>query len=104
MAYNRPDIVLFDDEKRTCFLTDFTVPADDNLARAYTHKVSKYGDLAYQLREMYNLESISILSLIISVNGLVEKHLLENTERLGLVRNVISSAQEQGILRTVRIV
>ncbi|XP_044760793.1 uncharacterized protein LOC123318242 [Coccinella septempunctata] len=104
VAHNRPDVALFDEEKKTCLLLDFTIPADENLARAYSDKISKYGDLAYQLREMYDLRSISILPLIMSVNGLVERHLVENTERLGLGREVISSAQKQVILGTVRIV
>ncbi|XP_044760208.1 diuretic hormone class 2 [Coccinella septempunctata] len=30
---------------------DFTVPADENLAKAYSEKVSKYSELAFQLRE-----------------------------------------------------
>ncbi|XP_044758044.1 uncharacterized protein LOC123316095 [Coccinella septempunctata] len=104
VTHNRPDIALFDVEKKSCLLLEFTIPADENLARAYTDKVSKYGDLAYQLREIYGLKSISILPLIISVNGLVEKHLLENTEKLGLERHIISSAQKQVILGTTRIV
>ncbi|XP_044760151.1 uncharacterized protein LOC123317612 [Coccinella septempunctata] len=103
-AHNRPDITLFDAERETCLLLDFTIPADENLARAYSEKISKYGDLAYQIHEMYRLKSISILPMIISVNGLVEKHLLENTERLQLGRDIISSAQKQVILGTVSIV
>lgn len=102
--HNRPDLTLFDAEKKSCLILDFTIPADENLARAYTEKISKYGDLACQIREMYHLKSISILPMIISVNGLIEKHLLENTERLQLGRDIISSAPKQVILGTVRIV
>ncbi|XP_044760203.1 uncharacterized protein LOC123317662 [Coccinella septempunctata] len=103
-AHNRPDIAIFDWERKTCLLLDFTVPADDNLARAYTEKITKYADLAFQLREMYKLKSVNVLPMIISVNGLVEKHLPENTKRLCLDRNVISGSQKQIILSTTRIV
>ncbi|XP_044756916.1 uncharacterized protein LOC123315325 [Coccinella septempunctata] len=104
VANNRPDIALFDKEKKTCLLVDFTVPADDNLARAYTEKVTKYGSLALQMKEIYGLEHVSVLPLIISVNGLVEAHLIENTDKLCLDRSVISSAQKQVVLGTIRTV
>ncbi|XP_044751659.1 uncharacterized protein LOC123311655 [Coccinella septempunctata] len=102
--HNRPDIALFDTEQKTCMLIEFTIPADDNIAKAYTEKITKYGDLAFQLRELYNLRTISILPMIISVNGLVETHLLENTKRLRLEPDVISASQKQVILYTTRIV
>lgn len=104
VAHNRPDITLFDTSEETCLLLDITVPADDNVSKAYTEKITKYTDLAFQLRELYNLKAISILPLIISVNGLVEKHLPENTERLCLEKNIISTAQKQVILGTIRTV
>ncbi|XP_044760181.1 uncharacterized protein LOC123317642 [Coccinella septempunctata] len=104
VMHNRPDIALFDTEQKTCMLIEFTIPADDNIAKAYTEKITKYGDLAFQLRELYNLRTISILPMIISVNGLVETHLLENTKRLRLEPDVISASQKQVILYTTRIV
>ncbi|XP_044759165.1 uncharacterized protein LOC123316918 [Coccinella septempunctata] len=104
VAHNRPDVALFDKQEQTCLLLDFTVPADDNLARAYSEKISKYSDLAYQLRDVHNLKAISILPLIISVNGLVEKHLPDNTARLCLDPTVISSSQKQVLLSAARMV
>lgn len=104
VAHNRPDVAIFDREKETCLLLDFTVPADDNLAKAYSEKISKYSELAFQLREIHKLKSVSVLPLIISVNGLIERHLPENTRRLCLDQHVISSSQKQIILSTTRIV
>ncbi|XP_044766149.1 uncharacterized protein LOC123322271 [Coccinella septempunctata] len=102
--HNRPDIALFDNDRRTCMLIEFTIPADDNITRAYTEKITKYGDLAFQLKEMYDLSKISILPLIMSTNGIVEAHLPENTRRLCLELDVISTSQKQVILSTTRIV
>lgn len=104
VMHNRPDIALFDTEQKTCILIEFTIPADDNITKAYTEKITKYGDLAFQLRELHNLRTISIFPMIISVNGLVETHLLENTKRLCLEPDVISASQKQVILSTTRIV
>ncbi|XP_044760842.1 uncharacterized protein LOC123318288 [Coccinella septempunctata] len=104
VMHNRPDIALFDNDRRTCMLIEFTIPADDNITRAYTEKITKYGDLAFQLKEMYDLSKISILPLIMSTNGIVEAHLPENTRRLCLELDVISTSQKQVILSTTRIV
>ncbi|XP_044760187.1 uncharacterized protein LOC123317648 [Coccinella septempunctata] len=71
VAHNRPDVAIFDLKRKTCMLLDFAIPADDNISRAYSEKVSKYSDLAFQLRELYDLRTISVLPMIISVNGLV---------------------------------
>ncbi|XP_045477891.1 uncharacterized protein LOC123683040 [Harmonia axyridis] len=105
VAHNRPDITLFDKVRKTCLLIEFTIPADDNITRAYSEKVTKYTDLAFQLRKMYALESVSVLPMIISVNGMVERHLIENTQRLCLDKDIISASQKQdnseGSARTV---
>lgn len=104
VAHNRPDVTLFDKQKETCLLLDFAVPADENLARVYSEKIAKYSDLAYQLREIHELKSVNVFPIVISVNGLVEKHLPETTKRLCLDRNVISSSQKQVLLGTARTV
>lgn len=73
---------------------DLIIPAEEKLARAYTNEVCKYSYLVYQLqlREMYDLKSN--VNVKVNVNGLVEKHLVDNTERLDLERHVISISQK----------
>lgn len=104
ISHNRPDIVLFNKTEKLVQIIDITVPADDNIARAYTEKLTKYHDLAFELKEMYGLRKTSILPLIISVNGLVETHMIENTKRLQLDTYLISQAQKEVILGTTRTV
>lgn len=104
VAHNRPDVVIFDVARAACLLIDITIPADENLSKAYREKITKYADLAFQLRELHELESISVMPLVMSVDGLVEEHLVANTEKLGLDRSIISAAQKQVILGTVRTV
>lgn len=104
VANNRPDIVLFKKEQKVCYIIDITVPSDDNISRAYSEKLSKYFDLSFNLREMYQLKQVSVVPLVISVNGLVEEHLAVNTMMLELDGYVVSSAQKEVILSTTRIV
>ncbi|XP_044760844.1 uncharacterized protein LOC123318291 [Coccinella septempunctata] len=104
VANNRPDIVLFKKESKICYIIDITVPSDDNISRAYTEKISKYYDLSFNLKEMYQFKQVTVVPLVISVNGLVEEHLSVNTMLLELDGYVISSAQKEVILGTTRIV
>ncbi|XP_045466617.1 uncharacterized protein LOC123675312 [Harmonia axyridis] len=104
VAHNRPDIVIFDKVKKEANIIDVTVPADDNISRAYTEKITKYEDLAFELKEIYNLRKVYIIPLIITTNGLVETHLGENTALLGLDQDIISTAQKEAVLWTTRIV
>lgn len=104
IAHNRPDIVIFKKREREAFVVDITVPADDNVERAYTEKIVKYQDLTFELKELYRLTQITILPLVITTNGLVEVHLQENTKKLGLEERLIEDAQREVILWTTRIV
>lgn len=104
IKHNRPDIMLFNKKERTVEIVDITIPADDNVYKAYVEKTTKYHDLAFEVKTIYNLKSTAILPLIISTNGLVEKHLVENTVKLKLDVDLISTAQREVILANVRIV
>lgn len=104
VQHNRPDIVLLDREKSEVKIIDVTIPADDNMERAYTDKLTKYHDLAFEMKEIYRLKTTSVIPLILSVNGLVESHLLENTLRLGIEEKLVSLAQKEVILGTARTV
>ncbi|XP_044751663.1 uncharacterized protein LOC123311659 [Coccinella septempunctata] len=104
LAHNRPDIVVFKKREAKAIIVDITVPADDNAEKAYTEKVVKYQDLAFELKELYRLANITILPLVITTSGLIEVHLMENTTRLGLEERLIEDAQKEVILWTTRIV
>ncbi|XP_045480887.1 uncharacterized protein LOC123685276 [Harmonia axyridis] len=104
VAHNRPDIVIFDKVKKGANIIDVTVPADDSISRAYTEKITKYEDLAFEQKEIYDLRKVYIIPLIITTNGLVETHLGENTALLGLDQDIISTAQKEVVLWTTRIV
>ncbi|XP_044749731.1 uncharacterized protein LOC123310331 [Coccinella septempunctata] len=104
IPHNRPDIVLFEKKLKKLIIADVTIPADDNIERAYTEKIMKYHDLSFELKEIYGLTYSAILPLVITTNGLVETHLLENTMKLGLDESVIGDAQKEVILWTTRIV
>lgn len=95
VAHNIQDIVIFDEIKQMANIIDFTVPANDNISRAYTEKLNKYEDLAFELKEMYKPESVFVIPLIITANDLVETHLRENTALRGLDQDTIISGVQK---------
>lgn len=84
-------------------IIDVTVHADDNISQAYTEKLNKYEDLAFELKKMYKLELVFVIPLIITTDDLVEKHLRVNTALLGLDQDIISVAQIEVVVWTTRI-
>jgi len=42
---NKPDIIIRDNEKRTCMLTDVAISGDRNVIKKEAEKIKKYEDL-----------------------------------------------------------
>lgn len=104
IPHNRPDLMLINKKERQVIIMDVSVLADDNISRAFTEKISKYQELAFEIKSTQNLRTAIFHPLIISTNGLVEQHLKEITLSLGLEKEIISTAQKEVILGTTRIV
>ncbi|XP_060524507.1 uncharacterized protein LOC132700928 [Cylas formicarius] len=73
VRHNRPDIVVLDKKKKEGFLIEVSIPLDENVAKVRTDKITKYQDLAHKRKSTYHLAKVSIIPIIISANGIVEK-------------------------------
>jgi hypothetical protein len=45
ISNNKSDIIIHDNEKRTCMLIDVAIPGDRNVIKKQAEKISKYKDL-----------------------------------------------------------
>ena len=52
---NRLDIVVKNDNDKTCFLNDMSVPSDTNVSHKIFEKLSKYKDLEIEFTKMWHL-------------------------------------------------
>ncbi|MBV2145222.1 MAG: hypothetical protein KTM48_00520, partial [Wolbachia endosymbiont of Pissodes strobi] len=102
--HNRPDMVVWNKTEKSATLIDFAVPQDYNMAKTYAEKIRKYEQLAREVKQMWQLDNVRILPLIISVNGLVHKNTSKHISELNLPANCILWMQKAVILGTVRIV
>jgi hypothetical protein len=53
---NKPDIIIRDNEKRTCMLIDLAVSGDRNVIKKEAEKILKYRDLTIEIQRMWNVK------------------------------------------------
>jgi hypothetical protein len=100
----RPDIVLFDRKKKTPLVIDIAVPLTHNLPKTEREKITKYENLALDIDNIWNLNSISICPLVISVRGVVTKNFLNYLENIGLTKNILRVGQKTILLQMCQVV
>ena len=74
---NKPDIVIRDNEKGTCMLTDVALSRDIIVIKKETEKILKYKDLTIEMQCMWNIKT-KMIPAIIGRLGLFKSN-LENT-------------------------
>jgi hypothetical protein len=69
---NKPDIIICDNEKRTCMLIDVAISGDRNVIKKEAEKVLKYKDLITEIQRMWNIK-IKVIPVIIGATGTISK-------------------------------
>jgi hypothetical protein len=100
---NRPDIVVYDKRMKRVTLIDIAVPLDRNVQSTFSAKITKYHDLAEELKQMWHLEDVRILPVVISATGIVPRTLVRSLEELD-IRRKTSCIQKAVVLGTCNIV
>ena len=86
---NKPDMMLWDREQKTCQLIEITVPLDTNLKEAYHLKEIKYIPLISEMQRLYKEYKFSTTIITIGALGAVPKILKHNLEKLPLPKERI---------------
>ena len=69
---NKPDIIIRDNEKRTCMLIDVAISGDSNVIKKEAEKFLKYKDLTIEIQRMWNVKT-EVIPVIIGVTGTISK-------------------------------
>ena len=54
---NKPDIIIRDNEKRTCMLIDVAISGNRNVVKKEAVKILKYKDLTIEIQRMWNVKA-----------------------------------------------
>jgi hypothetical protein len=54
---SKPDIIIRDNEERTCMLIDVAIPGDRNMIKKEAEKILKYKDLITEIQRMWNVKT-----------------------------------------------
>ena len=68
----KPDIIIRDNEKGTCWLTDVAITRDRNVIKKEAEKILKYKDLTIEIQRMWNVKT-NMIPLIIGATGTIPK-------------------------------
>jgi hypothetical protein len=71
---NKPDIIIRDNEKRTCMLIDVAISGDRNVIKKEAEKILKYKDLTIEIQLMWNVKA-RVIAVIIGATGTISKSL-----------------------------
>ena len=81
----RLDLIIINKKKRTWKIVDFAVPADHRIKLKESEKKDKYLDLAWELKNLWNMQ-VTIIPIVICAFGTVTKGLLKGLEDLEVGR------------------
>jgi hypothetical protein len=65
---SKPDIIIRDNEKRTCMLIDAAIAGDRNLIKKEAEKILKYKDFTTEILRMWNVKT-NVIPVIIGATG-----------------------------------
>ena len=81
---NRPDLVIWNTEKKLCKIVEITVLLDTNLATAYKEKERKYTQLISAMRQQYRTYKFSTVMITVGRMGAIPKSLENNIKKLDI--------------------
>ena len=108
---NRPDIIIYDRNERTCKIIDISIPQDQNINVKTAEKITKYKNLETELQTCWNLKEIVTLPIIIGafgtvtnsistyikkINDVIDFNILQKTTLIGtqqIIRSCITSTK-----------
>jgi len=77
---NKPDIIIRDNEKRTCMLIDVAISGERNVFKKEAKKILKYKDFTIEVQRMWNVKT-KVIPVIIGATGTFSKSFSEQHTR-----------------------
>jgi hypothetical protein len=98
---NKPDIIIRDNEKRTCMLLDVVISGDRNVIKKEAEKILKYKDFTVEIQRMWNVKTKAI-PVIIGATGTIQKTFRKYVSNI-TGNHEVKKLQKTAILGTAHI-
>jgi hypothetical protein len=104
VPFNRPDITLPDKTNEESAFTEYAIPLTHNLQATVAETQSKYQNLAFEIKQLGQLNKIIVTPLVLYAAGVTRNVLNQSLTNLGLQSLLLSQLQKVVILNTCSIV
>lgn len=100
----KPDKTIHDKDNNVVYIVDVAIPNTHNIQSIINEKLSKYTDLAIEIKKQWKAHTIHIIPIVLSSTGIVPKNLHKHLDMLQIPTYTIDLLQKAVILNTCRIV
>ena len=100
---NRPDIIFVDKREQTVMFIYVTIPNDHNIIEKKLEKIEKYTDLGIEIKELWNMQRVDIVPIVIGCMGVADNSFVRYLEKIPAEINVFE-LQKIVMLNTCYIV
>ena len=103
--HNKPDLVLLDKKRRTCYIIDVACPFDTRIEKKEKEKFEHYTDLKYELLKVWktDVNKVYIIPIVIGALGTVTKNVAKYLEKIDF-KPGLDPLQKAGVFSTARII
>ena len=104
---NRPDITIWDTQKKICQIVEVSVPLDMNLNQLREDKESKYLPLISQMQQVYNNYKIEVIPVLVGALGSIPHGIKQNLQRIGIdkarIETITQRIQKAALIGSVKV-
>jgi len=98
---NKSDIIIRDNEKRTCMLIDVAISGDRNVIKKEAEKILKHKDLTIEIQCMWNVKT-KVIPVIMGATGTISKSFRKYVSNIP-GNHEVKELQKTAILGTAHI-
>lgn len=101
ISSNRPDIFVFDKMKNEITLIEVGITCQDLLQSVESEKERKYDELANEIKSIYKVDSVRIIPIVLTWEGVVTKYHKNYLKKLGVTQSIQAYIQFRTLKKTL---
>ena len=101
IPYNKPDIIIRDNEAEICVLVDVAISGDRNVIKKEAEMILKYKDLTIETQRMWKVKT-RVIPVIIGATGTISKSFRKYISNI-LRNHEVKELQKTAIMGTAHI-